>query len=198
MEYKELEILWKQYDEKLNNLEKLNKKLLKTTLLQKPQKKLNWLKFHDLYTVIALPIILLVALHPNFKVENIDWIFILGCILISIVVLYLCIESLKRYLILKKIDLSSDSVIQSLNKITKLKKISNNFNKYVFLYWPVISLGVILMGWHSFVFTTHTILFLSTLFIVGYFVNIWDVRIDKERINKFEKVIIELKEYTEE
>ena len=197
MEYKELEILWKQYDEKLDNLEKLNKKLLKETLLQKPQKKLNRLEFRSLYSLIATPVILLIALHPRFKAENIDWIFILGCVLTLIVVLYVCVGNFRSYLILKRIDLGADSVIQSLNKVTILKKISNNFNKSVFLYFPVISLGVIMIGWSSFVFTTNTILFLSILSVVGYYLNVWGVRRHKEKINKLEKDIIELKEYEE-
>jgi|GEM_PF-1782225 len=200
MEYKELEILWKQYDEKLDNLEKINKKLLKNTLLQKPQKKLNWLEFNSLFGVIALPIIILVALHSdfNFKTENIDWKFISGFALTLIVLLYLCVENLRSYLILKRIDLSSDPVIQSLGKITKLKKIANNFSKSVFLYYPVAFLGVILIGWNSFVFTTNTILFLSIFFVVSYYFNIWCAGKHKERIKKLEKDIIELKGYTEE
>jgi len=198
MEYKELELLWKQYDEKLDNLEKINKKLLKETLLQKPQKKLNRLEFGSLYSSIALPIILIIALHPNFRVENLDWQFVLGCILSFAVVLYLCIANVSSYLALKKIDLSSDSVIQSLGKVTKLKKISNNFRKYVFLYYPAIFLGCILIGWHSFVFNTNTIVFLSVLFAVTYYLNIWGTGNQKKRIDKLEKDIVELKEYTEE
>jgi hypothetical protein len=166
MEYKELEILWKQFDEKLDKLEKINKKLLKNTLLQKPQRKLNWLEFRSLYGVIATPIILLVALHPNFKAENIDWILILGCIITFTVVLYLCIMILRSYLIVKKIDLYADSVIKSLNEITKLKEISNTLQKSVFIHYPVLGVGVIMIGWNSFVFSTNTIVFLSVFFII--------------------------------
>ena len=197
MEYKELEMLWKQCDKKLDNLEKINSKLLKETLLNKPQKKLNRLKFSSLYRLIAIPIILLIALHPNFKTENTDWKFILGCVLTFIVVLYLCVEQLRYYLIMKKMDLGSDSIIQSLGKVIELKKIANNFQQYVFLYYPTIFLGCILIGWHSFVFSTNTIIFLSVLFAVTYYLNIWGVGKHKERINKLEKDIIELNEYTE-
>ena len=198
MEYKDLEVLWKQYDEKLSRLEKINKVLVKNTLLQKPQKKLKWLEFSSLYSLIALPGILLIALHPQFKTENIDLIFIIGCVLMLTVVLYLCIKNLKSYLILKKMDLSSDSAIQSLGKITKLKKIAENFGKYVFIYYPAVYLGGILIGWKSFVFTTNTILFLSIFFLITYYLNICGVGKYKERYNKLEKDIIELKEYTED
>jgi len=197
MEYKELEVLWKQYDEKLNNLEKINSKLLKETLLKKPQKKLNRLKFTNLYGVISIPIIILIAQHPNFRTENIDWKFILGCVLTFVVILYLCIEQFRCYLILRKIDLSIDSAIQSLNKVVKLKTIANNFQKSVFFYYPIICLGITLISWNNFVFSTNTIIFLSVLFIVTYCLNIWGTTMHKGRINNFEKDIAELKEYTE-
>lgn len=197
MEYRELEMLWKQYDEKLDNLEAINKRLLKETLLTKPQKKMNRLEFSSLYGLIAIPIIILIALHPNFKTENIDWKFILGCLLTFIVVLYLCVENLRSYLILKNMDLNSDTIIQSFGKVIKLKKISNNFQKSVFLYYPVICLGITLIGWNNFVFNLNTILFLSILFVITYCLNIWGVRKYEERINRLEKDIIELKELKE-
>lgn len=198
MEYRELELLWKRYDEKLDNLEKINEKLLKDTLLTKPQKKLNRLKFSSLYGLIAVPIIILIASHPNFTAENVDWKFVLGCLSVLGVVLYLCVENLRSYLVLRKIDLSSDTLIQSQKKVVKLKSISDNFRKYVFLYYPILFSGGILMGWNGFVFKLKTILFLSILFVVTYYVNIWGIGKYKERINKLEKDIQELKEYTKE
>ncbi len=196
MEYKELEILWKQYDEKLNNLEKINRKLLKATLLQKPQKRLNWLEFKTLYSLIA-PLILLIALHPNFKTENIDWKFIIGCALAIAVIVYLTIENIRIYSTLKKMNLNIDTVIQTLEKIIRLKKIATNFQKNVFVYYPAIFAGCTLIGWNSFIFSTNTIVFLSILFALTYYANIWGVGRYKERINRLEKDIIELKEYAE-
>ncbi|WP_085537341.1 hypothetical protein [Massilibacteroides vaginae] len=198
MEYKELEMLWQQYDKKLDNLEKINKRLLKDVLLQSPKKRINRLEFSSLYGLIALPIILLIALHPNLKVENIDWKFILGCIFIFIVLLYLCIENLKTYLILKKMDLSSDTVISSMEKVIKLKRVANNFQKSVLIYYLLIYLGCILVGWNSFTFTTNTIIFLSVLFLATYYLNIIGIGKYKQRINKLEKDIEELREYSEE
>lgn len=198
MEYRDLELLWKRYDEKLDNLEKINRKLLKDTLLTKPQKKLDRLKFSSLYGLIAVPVIILIASHPNFTVENVDWKFALGCLFVLGVVLYLCFENLRSYWVLRKIDLSSDTLIQSQKKVVKLKRISDNFRKYVFLYYPILYAGGILIGWNGFAFKLNTLFFLSVLFVVTYYMNIWGVGRYKERINKLEKDIQELKEYTEE
>jgi len=194
MEYKELETLWQQYDKKLDNLEKINRRLLKDTLLQKPQKKLNRLEFSSLYGLIAVPLIVLIALHPNFKTENIDWKFILGCVSIFIVLFYLCIENFRIYLILKKVDLYADTIIQSMKKVIKLKQMANNLQKSVFVYYPLIFSGCILVGWNSFIFSKNTILFLSILFVVTYYLNITGIRKYKKRIHKLEKDMAEIEE----
>lgn len=198
MEYKELELLWKQYDEKLDNLEKINKKLLKEKLVEKPQKKLNFMKYSSVYGLIATPIILVVALHPAFTKENMDWKFILGCILTLGGILYLSVENFRIYFVLKKIDIGFDSTIQSLDKIVKLKKISNSNQKCVILYYPLMYIAVLLIGWNSFVFSRDAILFLVVFFIITFYLNIWGAGRYKDRIFKLEKDIAELKEYTEE
>ncbi|MCE5224935.1 MAG: hypothetical protein LLG05_03655 [Porphyromonadaceae bacterium] len=95
MEIEELKLMWKQYDERLDKLEMLNKKVIQETLLKKSYKKINWQKFKSSYSLIATPIILLIALHPNFKMENINWIFITGCIMVISVLIYVSFISLK-------------------------------------------------------------------------------------------------------
>lgn len=197
MEYKELETLWKRYDERLENLEKINKTLLKNTLLQKPQKRLNGLKYQSLYGIIGMPIIVLVALHPNFKLENLDWMFILGCILTFAVVLYLCIMIFRSYLILKNMNLYKDTIIKSLNEIVRLKKISSMLEKSVFIHYPVLCVGIILIAWNSFVLDTKTMVFLIIFFLITYVYNIWARRKYNEKYNQLERDIVELEEYRE-
>jgi hypothetical protein len=197
MEYKELEMLWKQYDEKLNNLEKINKKLQKDILYQ-TREQLNWLEFGSLYGLIGIPIILFIAFWEFSKIENLDWKFILGCILTFIAILYVCVTNLQAHSLVKKINLGSDSIIRSLDKVIKLKKIANNHLQYVFLYYPLAFLGIVLIAWNNFTFNTNTMIFLAVLFVLAYFRNIVRVKSYKGRISKLEKDIIELKEYTEE
>ena len=197
MEYKELEELWKKYDSKLDKLENLNKKLLKETLLKRPRRKLGWHKFYSLYGLIMTPIILIVALHPNFTKENIDWKFLIGCGLSIMVVIYFGYINLKSYLIVQNIDLSKDSIIDSTNRVIAFKKIYNIRWKHAFIYYPVIYSGVILIAWNSFVFDSKTIVFLIGLFIVTYIANIIGPKTTRNRITRLEKDILNLKEYIE-
>jgi len=198
MEYKELEILWKQYDERLDKLEEINRKLLNETLLQKPQKKLRRLELNIVLSLIA-PLFVFIFFRHNFKIENIEWNCILGWTLLLICILFLFIRNLIFYVIFKKINLSSDTVIQSLGKITKLKMASNNFQKHFFLCFPIIFLGLILIAWNNIDFNVSVIVVLCISFIAIYYVAAMNAGSHyNEKIGELEKDIIELKKYTEE
>jgi hypothetical protein len=197
MEYEELKALWEKYNNKLENLEKLNKKLIMETLAGKSQKKINWHKFQSIYALIAVPIILIIALYPNFKQENFNWIFILGCVMITITIFYISIINLKSYLILKSIDLSHNTIIESTRKIIEYKQLVSNRWKHAFFYYPIIFAGVILLGWNRFVFDFNTIFFLTIVFIVTYTINILSPKKHEKKIDRLEKEISELKEYEE-
>ena len=145
-----------------------------------------------------MPIVILAVLGPYFYAENAGWQFILGCTLMLIALLYLYIGRVKTYLITKKIDLSSDSVVQSLDNVIKLKRIASGFRKSVFIYYPVMFFSVIFICWNGFIFNTKTIVLLSILFVVIYCHGILKMGIYKENLSKLEKDIMELREYTEE
>lgn len=196
MEIEELKIMWKQYDERLDKLEMLNKKVIQETLLKKSHKKINWQKFESSYNLISGPIILLVALHPNFKTTNINGMFLMGCFMVVSVLIYLSFINLKWYKMLRNIHLDADSIISSAKKVTTFKKWFNVKWRYVFLYYPIIYIGGILIAWNSFNFTTNTILFLIGIFIITYLLNIKGSMVFRNRIKKLEKEIQEVNEYT--
>lgn len=99
---------------------------------------------------------------------------------------------------LGKIDINSDTAIQSLHYVVMLKSISNNLNKSVLFYYPILYSGIILMCWNSLDLTLSGIIFIGVFFAVTYYLNIWGNRKYKDRIRKLEKDIIELKEYLSE
>ena len=198
MEYKELELLWKRYDEKLDSLERINKKLLKDRLLEKPRKKINLLELENNYSLIALPIIIVIALYPYLTPNVMDWKFILGSALVLGVVIYLYTYFYRSHRILRKMDIDSDTAIQSLRKVSGLKSMSNNLRRSVFVYYPLLFAGIILMCWNSFDFTLNKILVLTIFFAVTYYFNIWGNRKYRNRIKKLERDITELEEYSDQ
>jgi len=195
MEIEELKAIWRQYDSKLDNLERLNKKLIMETLSKKPQKKLNWMKYRSLYALISAPVIIIVALQDYWKIENIDLKFIIGCFLALLVIVYVCYVEFKSFMILKEVDVSNDSIIESARKVSAFKSIFADRLKYDIMSYPILFAGIILIGWKSFRFDTHTILYMSALFIVALFWGIKQYNRRKEKIDKLHKEILDLNEY---
>lgn len=195
MEYEELKSLWENYETKLNNLESLNKKLIAETLVKKPQKKLNWFIFQNLYVFITTPIILLVALHEQLRIENIDTLFIIGGILILAVVIYICVKSIKTYLALKKINLQNDTIVESNEKVNNFKKALNNTQSSNLISTITLFLGILFLGWKSFHFGITTILFMAGLLIFTLILGYFSVKKVNNRVEKLEKDILELEEY---
>jgi len=197
MEIDELKAMWLQYDSKLNNLEKLNKRLIFETLSKKPQQKINWRKFQSIFGLISVPVILIIALHPNFTQANLDWKFFIGCALTLSVIVFLSIVNVKSYLILKGINLNTDSLLESTKKVVEFKQIFNKRWKHAIFIYPIIYIGVLLIAWNSFKFDTKTILSLILLFVVTYIINIIMPKAYQSRVERLEKEVQELKDYTE-
>jgi len=195
MEIEELKTIWQQYDRKLNNLEKLNKKLVMETLLKKPQSKLNRMKFQSIYGILVGPIVLVIALHPLFKPENIDLKFIVGCVLSLVVLVYLGYTNFKRFRALESINLGEDPVIESVHKVNEYKSIMNSSKKYYIIICLALFAGVILIGWKGFTFNTKTILYFMALLAFTLVLGIRNFKIQHQKIEILEKEILDLKEY---
>ena len=197
MEIEELKTIWQQYDRKLNNLEKLNKKLVMETLLKKPQSKLNRLKFRSIYGILVGPIVLAIALHPMFKIENIDLKFIVGCILAVAVIIYLGYINLKGFNALKGINLGKDSVINSVRKVNTFKSIANTRQKYVFITYPILGAGIILIIWKDLHFDTKTLIIVLCFLLFSRVLAYKQFMNERQKIAELEKEILDLKEYEE-
>jgi hypothetical protein len=195
MEIEELKTIWQQYDHKLNNLEKLNKKLVMETLIKKPQGKLNRLKFRSIYGIIIGPIVLAIALHPLFKTENIDLKFIAGCILSLTVLVYLGYINLLGFRALKGINLGEDPVIKSAHKVNEYKSIMNGQKKYFLIFCLALFTGILLIAWKGFTFNTKTILYTVAIFAFTLIWGIKKMKIQQQKVEILEKEILDLKEY---
>jgi hypothetical protein len=195
MELEELKTIWQNYDGKLDNLEKLNKKLIMDTLSKKPQKKLNWMKYRSLFGLISSPVIMILMLHDYFKIENINFKFITGCFLILFVIVYLCYVEFKSFMILRDVDLSNDSIIESARKVSIFKNIVVNKQKYTLLTFPLLSFGLTLIIWKSFISNSHTIIYMLSFFVLIAVLTIKQFKIRKEKIDQLHKEILDLNEY---
>jgi hypothetical protein len=195
MELEELKTIWQQYDRKLDHLEKLNKKLMMETLSKKPQKRLNLMKYRSFYSMFMLPAVLILGLHDNFKTENIDLKIIAGSLVVIVFVAVMCYMNFKGFMALKRVDLSKDSIIDSIKKVTEFKSIFVFKRKFNLLYFPVFFAGVILIGWNSFDFHSNIIFFLIGIFVLSLTLGYKQLKMYRGRIERLEKEIFDLNEY---
>ena len=198
MEIEDLKTIWQKYDRKLDHLEKLNKKLIMETLSKKPERKLEWIKFRTLYALIIPPVILVilsVVLQSQFKTENVDLSFVIGCFLTLAVILFLGYISFKSYTALRGIDLTKDSIIDSARKVNKYNDILNIRHKYTFVTYSLLFLGMILIIWKGLHFNVNTILFMIGLFVFSIVLGNKQYKALKEKVERLENEILELEEY---
>jgi len=197
MEIEELKTIWQKYDSKLDNLEKLNKKLIMDTLSKKPQKKLNWMKYRSFFSLFLVPVILILLLHDNFRIENIDAKFIIGCLLILIFIVVVSYLKFKCFTALKGVDLSTDSIIESVRKVTEFKGFFESKRKFSLMYFPMSCTGLLLICWKSLNFDFYNIFFLVVVAGFSLALGYKRRKIDKGKIERLEKDIYDLNEYTE-
>jgi len=195
MEYEELKAMWEKYDSKLDNLEKLNKKLLIETLQKKPRHKLFLLKYKSIFSIIVYPIVLTILLYPHFRSENIDWVFFTGCIFTISVLFYSIYINLKTFIAFNDLDLGKDSAIETAKKSNKIKSVFNTRYRNALISLPLLYSGIVLIEWNGIAFNTLTITFIVALFILLFLYNLKGSGVHKKMIDKFEKDILELKEY---
>jgi len=195
MEYAEIKTLWEKYDGKLDRLEKLNRKMISESLSRKPKWKLFFLKYKSIQSIIVYPIALLVFLAPTYKMEYVDWKFILGWTLILAVLIYLIYINLKTYSALKAINPGKDTVVESAQKSNRMKSIYSSRYKNARISMPLLYTGIVLEVWNSLQVDVTTILIIVGLFLVLFLYNIKGPKVHRNMIQKLERDILEVNEY---
>jgi len=120
MELNELQVIWKQQDQKLSENIRLNRKILKKLLLAKPEKRLRWIKIEAGLRIIV-PILLVIPFYKFFHYrETVD--YYIGIILGVLLFILANVIRIKLFVLANKIDLTYP--------ITAIKKEINNYEKY--------------------------------------------------------------------
>lgn len=194
MEYEELQNLWKTYDQKLDRLEKLNKKLILETYSKKSQRRINWFQYRNFYSLIMMPVVIIVALHPQFKDSNVDTEFIIGAVLLLGLIVHSTWHFITGIKQLKKVNLINDNVIESATKINDYKRIVIRGYKSLFITMPVACAGVLLIGWKGFHFDQNLILLIIGITLFAF---IFGKQQLKERTKRIDKLLIDIQELKE-
>jgi len=195
MEIEELDKMWQQYDRKLNNLEKLNKRLIMETLSKKPKWNLSWLQGKIIYAIIVTPLVFIFFFKNFITIGNMDWQMIVGGILSISVLITLMYFYIKGFIALIGIKVNDDTIVESYQKVCNYKSIINRRQKYLYISYPILLVGFVLIGRKILTFDVKGFLFMTGLLVFLYVVGYVRFRYQQNEIKILEEEIKELKEY---
>ena len=147
MELAELQKIWQEYDKKLTENTRLNKEILRLILIEKPQKRLNWIKIKAGLWIFSpvLFVSLILILNVQF---NISTRFFIGLGLFLPVYIINYIWDIRYFKLVRKIDFTLP-VLSIKRVITELQKYQIKTTRIRYLLMPLAMIGFLLMIIHK-------------------------------------------------
>ena len=167
MELTELQNIWQEYDKKISENTRLNKEILRHILLEKPQRRLNWIKIKAGLWIFSpvLFIFFILILKVQF---NISARFYVGLGLFLPVYIINYIWDIRYYKLIRETDFTMP--VLSIKKLfAELEKYKIKTTKIRYLLMPVAMVGFLLMIIHKITFRFDFISILPLLLIVLVF-----------------------------
>ena len=143
MEITELQNMWKEYDKKISENTRLNKEILRLILIEKPQKRLNWIKIKAGLWIFSP--VLFVALILILKVQfNISARFFIGLGMFLPVFIISYIWDIRYFKLIQGIDFTKP-VLSIKKVITELEKYKIKTTRIRYILMPLAMTGFLLM-----------------------------------------------------
>lgn len=169
MEMQELKEIWKNYENKLDKIEQVNRKILESIISKKTERKLFWMKLQSIFGVIGIPFIyIMVIILMAFRLEF-NTIEVVGFIVTSIIWIYIVIKSITYYKLLHKVKPKLDTIIKTKENVLKLKRFNLKWYKERGIYILLLAVSLILMiSKHVDFKNTHKLLLLIAIIAGTY------------------------------
>jgi hypothetical protein len=167
MELAELQNIWQEYDKKLTENTRLNKEILRLILIEKPQRRLNWIKIKAGLWIFSpvLFVSLILILNVQF---NISTRFFIGLSLFLPVYIINYIWDIRYFTLIREIDFTMP-VLSIKKVITELQKYKIKTTKIRYLLMPLAMIGFLLMIIHKITIKLDFFSILPLLLIVLVF-----------------------------
>ena len=199
MELTELQNIWKEYDKKISENTRLNKEILRLILIEKPQRRLNWIKIKAGLWIFSP--VLFVSLILILKVQfNISTRFFIGLGLFLPVYIINYIWDIRYFTLIHGIDFTMP-VLSIKKVITELEKYKIKTTKIRYLLMPLAMIGFLLMIIHKitikldFFSILPLLLIVLVFFLSMYFTFKYSIY---ERFKKLAKEIDEIEQLEKE
>lgn len=143
MEITELQNIWKEYDKKISENTRLNKEILRIILIEKPRKRLNWIKIKAglwiFSPILFLALILILKVQFNFSAR-----FFIGLTIFLPVLIISYIWDIRYYKLLQGIDFTK-SVLTIKKLVTELEQYKIKTTRVRYILMPLAMTGFLLM-----------------------------------------------------
>ncbi len=136
--------MWSLHNERIAENTRINKEVLKTVLLSKTERKINWIRFKAISSlIIPIPLFIIIAL-PRLEFRM-DLKFIIGTVLFGAVCIPSYVWTIKYILALEHLDVLKP--ITTIKKqILKVEKYKMKITKLAIILGPLGIAGVYLIG----------------------------------------------------
>ncbi|MFZ0283307.1 MAG: hypothetical protein WAL29_16770 [Bacteroidales bacterium] len=167
MELTELQNIWQEYDKKISENTRLNKEILRLILLEKPQRRLNWIKIKAGLSIFSPVLFLFLILILNVQFNISDRFYVgLGLFLPVYIINY--IWDIRYYKLIRETDFTMP--VLSIKKVfAELEKYKIKTTKIRYLLMPLAMVGFLLMIIHKITFRLDFFSILPLLLIVLVF-----------------------------
>ncbi len=167
MELTELQNIWQEYDRKISENTRLNKEILRLIMLEKPRRRINWIKIKAGLWIFSpvLFVFLILILNVQF---NISTRFFIGLGLFLPVYIITYIWDIRYFRLIRGIDFAMP-VLSIRKVITELEKYKIKTTKIRYLLMPLAMAGFLLMIIHKITFSFDFLSILPLLLIVLVF-----------------------------
>ncbi len=194
-----LQNIWQEYDKKISENTRLNKEILRQILLEKPQRRLNWIKIKAGLWILSPVLFVFLVLYLDVQF-NISPRFFIGLAIFVPIFIINYIWDIRHYKLVRGIDFTMP-VLSIKKAITELEKYKLKTTKIRFLLMPFAMVGFLLMIIRKITFSFNFVSILPILLIVlvffssMYFTYKYSIY---ERFRKLNKEISEIEQLQQE
>jgi hypothetical protein len=147
MEFTELQNMWQDYDKKLSENTRLNKEILRHMLIEKPQRRLNWIKIKAGLRISYPVLFALLLIYKDFQVYISTRFFVgLGLFLPIFIINYFW--DIRYFALIRKIDFTMP-VLSIKKLVAELHQFKLRTTKLRYLLMPLAIIGFLLMIIHK-------------------------------------------------
>ncbi|MBI9065515.1 MAG: hypothetical protein JEZ14_26250 [Marinilabiliaceae bacterium] len=143
MEMTELQNMWTQHNKNISENTRINKQILKTILITKTERKMNWMKAKAIVNLI-LPLVLLATIFIPRVSIRVDSSFIFGALLFGIVFILGYYWSVQYFLRVMRVDLRK-SITSTKKDVVELEKYEFKITKLGYMLIPFALIGMFMM-----------------------------------------------------